>query len=233
VLTLLHHTTSTLNPHHRIEALFVLVFYLYSALYTTMPTIQHPDPALSIGFEIISLPDQAVQISSFTNVAQQQQSMSHMPRANVETLQQERNGESSKFLLRAAYPLPIALSHSNPVAQLKPGHLRNPMLQSPPPPHLPLLLIRLRTPILMQRSNTLVAGLVSGSLSVALLLSIPTVIINICDNLSRPMMLSDPLTIYNEGMSSFIARFIYKYRVTRIAFVEPTVSPSYIDLTYF
>jgi hypothetical protein len=62
VLTLLHHTTSTLNHHHRIEALFVVVFYLYSALYTTMPTIRHPDPALSIGSEIVSSPDQAVQI---------------------------------------------------------------------------------------------------------------------------------------------------------------------------
>jgi hypothetical protein len=67
-----------------------------------MPTIQHPDPALSIGFEIISLPDQAVQISSFTNVAQQQQSMSHMPRANVYVL-------SNVKLL-------ILFSHSNFIA---------------------------------------------------------------------------------------------------------------------
>jgi hypothetical protein len=72
VLTLLYHTTSTLNRHHRIEAPFIVVFYLYSAQYTTMPTIRDPDPALSIGFEIVSLPDQAVQISSSTSVPQQQ-----------------------------------------------------------------------------------------------------------------------------------------------------------------
>jgi hypothetical protein len=101
-----------------------------------------------------------------------------------ETLQQERNGESSKFLLQAAYPLPIALSHSNPVAQLKPSHLHNPMLQSPHPPHLPLLFIQLRALILMQQLITLVAGLVSGFSSVALLLSIPMVIIDLYDDIS-------------------------------------------------
>jgi hypothetical protein len=79
---------------------------------------------------------------------------------------------------------------------------------SQPPPHLPSLLIRLQTLILMQRLDTPVAGLVSGSSSVAPLLSIPTVVIDLYDDLS----FHDPSTTFNEGMSSFIARSICKYR---------------------
>jgi hypothetical protein len=52
-------------------AFFVAKFYLYSAPYTTIPTMRHPDPALSTGFEIVSLSDQAVQILSYTSVLQQ------------------------------------------------------------------------------------------------------------------------------------------------------------------
>jgi hypothetical protein len=63
-------------------------------------------------------------------------------------LQQEKNG-SRKTLLHAALTFPIARSCSNPVAWLKPSHSRNHVLPSPPPPHLPSSLIRLR--ILMQR----------------------------------------------------------------------------------
>ncbi|KAG1882625.1 hypothetical protein F4604DRAFT_1741866 [Suillus subluteus] len=62
----------------------------------------------------------------------------------------------------------------------------------------------------------LVAGLVSGSLSVAPLLSILTVIIKILYNdLSRPMILSHPESTYSEGMASFIACFVCKYRQSR------------------
>jgi hypothetical protein len=53
------------------EAPFVVVFYLYSTPYITMHMIRYPDPALSIGLEIVSLPDQAAQILSCRNVPQQ------------------------------------------------------------------------------------------------------------------------------------------------------------------
>jgi hypothetical protein len=52
---------STLYHHHRIEA-FVAVYYPYSNPHMLIHMIRHPDPALSIGFEIVSLPDQAAQI---------------------------------------------------------------------------------------------------------------------------------------------------------------------------
>jgi hypothetical protein len=47
-----------------------------------MHTIRHPDPVLSIGFEIVSLQDQAAQISSCASVPRQK-FPSHMPRANA------------------------------------------------------------------------------------------------------------------------------------------------------
>ncbi|KAG1848769.1 hypothetical protein DFJ58DRAFT_796008 [Suillus subalutaceus] len=59
---------------------------------------------------------------------------------------------------------------------------------------------------MQQSSDTLVVGLVSGSLSVAPLLSIPTVSINLYDDLSLVTRL------HNGGMLSFIAYFISKYQ---------------------
>ncbi|KAG1882627.1 hypothetical protein F4604DRAFT_1741883 [Suillus subluteus] len=63
----------------------------------------------------------------------------------------------------------------------------------------------------MQRLHTLAAGLVSGSLSVAPLLSIPTIITNLHDDLSYSMLSSSSST-YNEDLTSSIACFICKYR---------------------
>jgi hypothetical protein len=47
-----------------------------------MHTIRYPALALSTGFEIVSLPDQAVQILSYRSVPQQKLTF-HMPRANA------------------------------------------------------------------------------------------------------------------------------------------------------
>ncbi|KAG1848730.1 hypothetical protein DFJ58DRAFT_795895 [Suillus subalutaceus] len=64
----------------------------------------------------------------------------------------------------------------------------------------------------MQRLDTLVVGLVSGSLSVAPLLSIPTVSINLYDDLSLVTRCYLIRRVHNGGMLSFIAYFISKYQ---------------------
>ncbi|KAG1889257.1 hypothetical protein F4604DRAFT_832625 [Suillus subluteus] len=58
-----------------------------------------------------------------------------------------------------------------------PSRLRNCMLPFPPPLHLSSSLLQLQILILIRRLQTLIAGLVSGTLSVAPLLSIPTSLI--------------------------------------------------------
>jgi hypothetical protein len=68
VFRLLHDTASILDHGHRIS---VAIFPLYPTPYTLMPTIRYPDPALSTGFAIISLRDQAVKLSSCPSVAQE------------------------------------------------------------------------------------------------------------------------------------------------------------------
>jgi WD40 repeat protein len=60
VLSRLH--VPTLYHRHRVKVPFAAVCYPYTAPHTLMHTIRHLDPALSIGFEIVSLPDQMVQI---------------------------------------------------------------------------------------------------------------------------------------------------------------------------
>ncbi|KAG1861066.1 hypothetical protein C8R48DRAFT_712346 [Suillus tomentosus] len=61
------------------QAPFVTGFPLYS---TPTPTIRLHDPALSTGFEVVSLGDQPVKIFSSMNVPQQE---------NVGTHQQEKD----------------------------------------------------------------------------------------------------------------------------------------------
>ncbi|KAG1865544.1 hypothetical protein DFJ58DRAFT_743344 [Suillus subalutaceus] len=73
------------SPSHR--STLLSRFLSYSAPYTPIHTIRHPDLALSIGFETVSLPDKAAQISSYTSVPQQQLT-SRMPRGNVTVTQQ-------------------------------------------------------------------------------------------------------------------------------------------------
>jgi len=61
---------SQLSGHHRLSIFRNRFSSLFCAIHT-MYTMCHPDLALSIGFEIVSLPDTVAQTSSHTSVPQQ------------------------------------------------------------------------------------------------------------------------------------------------------------------